>query len=208
METPWGGVAIRGTQSLRLAIFLLAAVTVAHAQQETGKTDQKSVDPKTTTRITLGSVVGEPGAKVVVPVYFTPAEQVKVGRVKLEIKFVSRNLKFSRIEKGIIAEAGNFEVESSVKEEKNEQGLEISTLTLATAFPAGESSAIPSGLLAYLNFEIQPEANAAEISLRVTAEAAELGTNQPVRDVRAADSRVTVLASGTKPLISCFFFSH
>src|SRR3990167_10238176 len=77
----------------------------AAAPQEPGKAEETvALDPKTTTRVTLGSTSGTPGTSVVVPIYFTPAEGKEVGLLKLGVNFVSRNVKFVRLDAGIAAD--------------------------------------------------------------------------------------------------------
>ena len=48
----------------------------------------------------------------------------------------------------------------------------------------------------------------ASITLHPTVEASEVGTNKAVQNLRAFEAKVDVLAPGTQPLISCFFFTH
>ena len=204
---------MRGTsRSLFLmgALLFAGLLFTASAQQEEGKSEPKPIDPKKTTRVTLGSTSGTPGASTVVPIYFTPAESVEVGRLKLSVNFVSRNLKFSRMDAGTAAEFGKVELRSEVQEWKNEQGLETATLTIVASFltPEPPEKGIPAGLLGYVTFQIKEGAGPANISLRASAEAAELKTNKPVQDLRAFDAQVEVLAPGSEPLVSCFFFTH
>ena len=185
--------------------------SVAVAQEEPGKPREKETfDPKTTTRITLGSSSGTPGTLVVVPIYFTPAEGMGVRSLKLEVNFVSANLKFDKVERGIAAEMGNVDVTSALKVGKNDKGVETSTVTVQAGFPSSETpkKGIPAGLLGYLTMRISETGRPAAISLRASAEGAELGSNKPLQNLRAIDAQVEVLAPGTLPLVSCFFFSH
>jgi len=170
----------------------------------------EEVDPKTTTRVTLGSTSGTPGTSVVVPIYFTPAEGSEVGRLQLQINFVSANLKFDKLETGIAAELGNVDLDSEIQEEKNDQDVPVSTLTVNASFltPEPPAKGIPQGLLGYITFRISETGRPATISLRTQAEANELKTNQPVAELRSFDATVEVLAPGTQPAVACFLFSH
>lgn len=172
--------------------------------------EQERIDPKTIPRVTLVDTSGTPGTSVVVPLYFTPAENLAVGWLKLEVGYVSASLKFSRLDRGIAAEMGSVDVDAEVKEGKNERGLETQTLTITASFlsPDPPKLGIPFGLLAYLTLKISETARAASITLRSSVEARELGTNKPVQNLRAVETKVDVLALGTQPLISCFFFTH
>ena len=170
----------------------------------------QEVDPQTTTRVTLGGASGTPGTSVVVPIYFTPAQNVEVGRLRLEVTYVSVNLKFSKLDKGIAAELGGVDVQAEMKTGKTDRGLDTQTLTITASFlsPQPPAKGIPPGLLAYLTLAIGQDGRPASIGLRPTAEAAELGADRPVQNLRAFGTQVDVLAPGTQPLISCFFFTH
>lgn len=193
--------------SVCLWSLMAAALLFPAAAQE-----QEDYDPKTTTRVTLGSSSGTPGTSVVVPIYFMPAEGVEVGRLKLDMSFVSASLKFSKIDAGIAAELGNVDLSNELKVGENEKGLETSTLTIIASFlsPEPPQKGIPAGLLGYLTMRIDEDARPASISLHATAEAAELGSNKPLENLRAFDAKVDVLVTGSElePMVVCFFFSH
>lgn len=185
-------------------------VTLASAQDQTQQAGQEAIDPKKTTRVTLGSTSGTPGTAVVVPIYFTPAEGKEVGRMKLDVNFVSRNLKFTRLDAGIAAEMGGVDLRPEAKESKNAEGLENTTLAIVASFagPEPPQKGIPPGLLGYLTFQISENARPANIAMRAAVEAVELGTNKPIEDLRAFDAQVDVLAPGSEPMVVCFFFTH
>ena len=145
-----------------------------------------------------------------VPVYLSPPDGVQVGRLKLEIAFVSVNLKYQKTEAGIAADLGNVAVSGEVSVGKNEQGLETSTVTVTATAPAAASppAGIPPGLLAYIMLQISPQGRPATIALRTKLEATELGSGKPLSQMKAADSSVEVVAPGSEPAVSCFFFTH
>lgn len=169
---------------------------------------QPPVDPKTTTRITLGSTSGEPGATVVVPIYFTPAEEGPVDQATVTINFVSKNMKFSKVDLGAAAELGNVELKTETSDGKNEQGLETTTLTINADVPEGAGKVIPSGLLGYISFMLSQAAVPANISLRTEATAKLAAGGAPAKDVRAFGAQVEILAEGEGGMVACFFFTH
>lgn len=185
--------------------FLLALLLVASAARAQG---QQAAD-ENSTRVTLGGTSGTPGNGVVVPVYFTPQRGVAVGRLHLEVTYVSLNLKYSKLDKGIAAELGGVDVAIEVKEGKNAKDLETQTLIIDASFleQPPPATGIPSGLLAYITLNISMEGRPASISLTPKVEGS-LVSGEPVPDLRAVASQVDVLAPGTQPLISCFFFTH
>lgn len=171
---------------------------------------QKTGNSKNAPKITLGDSSGSPGENIVVPVYFAAVEGLEVGRIQLDVNFVSKNLKYSRINRGMAAESGSVDVRAEVKESKNDKGLETSTITIVASIaePNPGQKGIPAGLLGYITFKVNENAGPANITLRATAEATELGSNKPILNLKTADAQVDVLAAGSEPLYSCFFFSH
>jgi hypothetical protein len=190
-------------------VFLCAVVSShAFAQRDSGDGEEKLKESKT--RLVLGSASGTPGTSVVTPIYLAPAEGIKVGRVKLVISFVSRNLRYSRVDRGLAAEEENVQFSAEVLEGKNDQGLEVSTLTIIASSPTSDMApkAIPAGLLGYIGFEIGPEARSASIALHAVGETTELGSGNAVQDLLTVDGQIEVIAPGSIPLVACFFFTH
>jgi hypothetical protein len=187
-----------------LAALLLAALVALFAPSAQSQSSQE-VDPQKTTRVTLGNTSGTPSSSVVVPIYFTPAEGKSVGSLKMELTFVSRNVKFSKLEIGFAAESGGVALTATPTDGKNDQGLEITTLAIEAK---ASDKPIPSGLLGYLTFSIGPDARPASISLTPKGEGLEIGTGTPVADLRFFEAKLEVLAEGTEPLVTCFFFTH
>jgi len=171
---------------------------------------EEEMDPKTTTRLALGSTSGTPGTSVVVPIYLTPAEGLEIGRLKLEMNFISVNLKFDKLDAGIAAEMGNVDLSTEVKNAKDEKDRDTTTITVLASFltPNPPEKGIPAGLLAYMTLNINETARPANITLRTNAEASELKTKQPVKNLRTFDAKVEVVEPGTQPLVVCFFFTH
>jgi len=191
-------------------VFLLLVLQAAAwaAQESSGGQAAGSADPNA--NVVLGGGTGEPGQQVVVPIYLRPPGDATVGSLKLDITFVSVNLKFEKIEPGIAADMGNVDVKSELKTGKNDKDVETSTLTVTATAPAAGSDkkGIPAGLLAYITLQISDKGRPATIGLQTKLEATELGTNKKLVALRAADSQVEVIAPGSTPMVSCFFFTH
>lgn len=181
----------------------LCCTTVAHAQEDTGPPEQ--ID-KSSTRVVLADVSGVPGSSVEVPIYFTPGAGVEVARLKIEITYISANLKYSKLDKGI--DLGDLELHVDVKDGKTEKGVDTQTLTIIASYPKPPDKGIPEGLLGYLTMKISDTGKTANISLRTTAEANEVGTNKLISKIRAINGKVEVEAAGQPAAVSCFFFSH
>ncbi|HWP84135.1 MAG TPA: hypothetical protein VNN17_03020 [Terriglobia bacterium] len=102
-----------------------------------------------------------------------------------------------------------MELRHQYEERKDEQGLERALLTLvATVGEAADGGGIPGGLLAYLTFQVADKAGPANITLHTTAEATEQGSGRPLPEVEVVSELVEILAAGSEPLVSCFFFTH
>lgn len=189
---------------------LLALLAFCFAAEAQNQQANDPVDPETTTRLTLGGASGTPGSGVVVPVYFTPAQGVAVARLRIEVTYVSVSLRYADLDRGIAAELGSVDVAIDVEEGRNEQDLDTQTLTITASFGNADPPAtgIPSGLLAYITMDITDDGRPASVSLRPTVEATLVGSGDPVPNLRAFETQVDVLAPGTEPLISCFFFTH
>ena len=190
-----------------IALCGLMLCRAAAAQEEATPKEKEPVDPKAT-RITLGGSSGTPGTSVVVPIYFTPSEGAQAGRLKITVEFVSANLKFDKVERGIAAEMGDVDVKSDLKVGKNDKGIETSTLTIEAAAPQSPKKAIPPGLLGYIQMKISESGRPANITLRAAAEGSDLASGKPLQNLKSYDAQVEVLAPGTQPVVACFFFSH
>lgn len=193
-----------------LSLVLSGWFRIASGQRTSGEAQQGSPETRKAPRVTLAGASGTPGSSAVVPIYFAPGEGVEVGQLRLEITFVSRNLKFARLARGTAAELGNVNVRHELREEKSEQGLENSTLTIvaSAAESANRQKGIPGGLLAYITLKVNEGAGPANITLRTAAEGRELASGDPLESLEVMSDHVEILAPGSEPLVSCFFFSH
>lgn len=168
----------------------------------------EEIDTKVVTRVTLGSGQGTPGTSVVVPIYFAPASGTEIGRLKINVSFISENLKFASLERGIAAETGAVEMKTSLQTAKNDKNLEVSTLTIEANTPGPGKSAIPAGLLGYLQMKINETGRPAKIAIHAQAAANVSGSGQAAANVRGFDGHVEVFAPGDMPAVNCFFFTH
>jgi Cohesin domain len=160
--------------------------------------------------VELGGGSGSPGSSVAVPIYVRPPDGTEIGQLRLQVTFVSVNLKFDKVEPGIIAELGDFGIQTETTTGKNEKGVETTTLTVTATAPAkgNPPTGIPAGLLAYIMLNISEKARPASIGLRTKLEATGQGTHKALANLTVTDSTVEVVAPGSEPDVSCFFFTH
>src|SRR5688572_9280910 len=128
-------------RTLLLALLVVSLRGTARAQAESAASEARP-------NIVLGGGSGSPGETVVIPIYYTPPDGVEIAGLRLEVSFVSVNLKYEKIENGIAAELGNVVVKGDLTVGKNEAGIETSTVTVSATALANEApKVIPSGLL-------------------------------------------------------------
>jgi len=192
------------------SLIVAGCFTLALAQQSADRSQQAPPNRNKPPQLTLGDSDGTPGSTIVVPIYFAPAEGIEVGELKVNINFVSRSLKYSRLNRGLAAEMGNVNVRAELKEGKNDKGLEVSTVNFEASIPSPKpgQKGIPGGLLGYLTLQVSEKSGPANITLRATGQAEELGTHKSLPNFKTVDAKVDILAAGSEPLISCFFFTH
>ncbi len=185
---------------------LLGSVSAAQTKEQ----EKQDAEAKKFTRIKLGDTSAVPGQPALVPIYLTPAEGVEVGSVKMEITFVSANMKFEKLERGIAAEMADIDLTGDIKAGKNDKGVETSTVIIQTKPSNSEprTRGISAGLLGYMTLKVSESGRPAVITLHTVAEVRDLGSNKPMTNVRTGDAILEVFAPGTQPAVSCFFFSH
>jgi hypothetical protein len=107
-------------------------------------------------------------------------------------------------------EAGSELPQRQLKISKSAKGVETSSLTVLASFSSQEPSkkGFPAGMLGVLTLRISEKAHHGMINLRTVAEASELGSTEPLKNVRTSNAHVEVAWVDAPPSISCFFFSH
>jgi hypothetical protein len=192
-----------------LAAGLATGLAAGQATRPTNP-GSSPADPSKPTRVALASNSGPPGSAVVIPIYFTPAPGSEVSRLKLEINFVSVNLKFDGLERGVAAKIPNLDLTSDLQVSKNSKGVETSTVTVLASFSpsAVRTKGIPGGILGYLKLRIGEKATAAIITLRTKAEGSLLGSNARIANLQSSDGLVEISWVDAPPNVTCFFFTH
>ena len=168
-------------------------------------------------RVSLGSIKGTPGASLMIPVTLTVDPKSPMRSLAIDIEYVSNSLSFEKATLGIGAELANVKVEANATEGKpDDKGVKRSKLRLAASLadpPAKEG--LPGGVLAYLLFQLAPEAKAFTIRLVPAVVSAEDLSTPPKRiaKVGAEPGQVAVedpaaIYDRMAPQVACFFFTH
>lgn len=173
---------------------------------------EKAVSSPALPRLSMESQAGAPGTEVVVPLYVSGLLGAELRSISVEIEWVSKNLTFLKSARGIAPESVGARVRARVARViQDANNLEHSTLLVeAAVVEENPDRGIPEGLLAYLTFQISPEAQPAEIGLRPKLQYAEQ-TGPPGRKLMRAEvefGKVIVELSGLPPYVICFFFTH
>ena len=192
---------------LWFVIFLFGLQPAAFCQLEDLPPEE---DTSPTTRVKIGDATSVPGETFTVPVYVTPGINVQVGSVKFDVNFISENLKFVRLDRGIVVELGNLELKTDVKTGKNDKDVETTTLTISASLPNADTATegIARGILGFLILHVSEQGRPAAITLRLTGGATELKSKKPIQDFKAFNATIEVFAPGDRPVVSCFFFTH
>lgn len=183
----------------------------ANKSEKSTKEEKKRANPALP-RLVIESGTGSPGVNVVVPLYQTPPQGVELRSLSVEIEWVSKNIQFVRLERGISAESIGADVTGKITgTSKDAKSIEHSTLRLdASVVEENPTRGIPEGLLAYLTFRISPEAQPFAIELRpklISAEA--IGSSgQKFTQAEAESGKISVELPGLPPYVTCFFFTH
>jgi len=197
-------------KSFRLALLTLVLFGARYTSAWAAQQEQSAPSSEASANVVLGGTSGAPGESVVVPVYLRPPDGKAISWIKLEVTFVSVNLKYVKTEPGIAADMGNVEVKSDSSAGKNDKDLETTTVTVSATAPSSGNgnNGIPAGLLAYITMRINESGRPATIALQTKLQATEFGTDKTLDQMKAADTEVEVVAPGSEPAVACFFFTH
>jgi hypothetical protein len=168
-------------------------------------------------KVTLGEIKGTPGSSIMMPLSLSTDPKNPVQSLAVDIEFVSKSLIFQKTSPGLAAELADVQVQANVvKEEVDENDLKHVTLRVTAGFPEPVmEGGLPEGLLAYLLFDIAPEAQPLRIRLTPVAITAKDLSSPPKDVVNMGSEPGLVVIESTDamfdrlaPPIACFFFSH
>ena len=189
---------------------LLPEANAKYAQQSSAEETQDSAE--TVPRVSVGEITGTPGASLMLPLYYTADPNVPLRSLTIEIDYVSNNLEFNKASRGVVTEKVGADVTATLIEgTPDENGLTRSKLQIATSLAEqNPQEGIPSGLLAFLLFRINPKAKPFAIRLNTSVVLAEdlQSPPQEVTQIAATPGLVVVELADVLPEATCFFFTH
>ena len=193
----------------RIALVIPVVLAIAQLAGNASPAAQGGGDQKST-RVALAGSSAEPGEAVLIPIYINPGPGLEIGKIKVEVNYVSANMKYEKSDPGTSIDSSTMDFQTEVNDGKNDKGVDTQTIAVSAALksPQSAKSGIPSGLLAFLTLRLSKNGRPAVITLRTTAEGSELKSGKALENIQIEDAKVEVLAEGTEPAVACFFFTH
>ena len=156
----------------------------------------------------LGTVAGDPGSSIAVPIYFKPSGDPSLRSLRVELEFVSNSVKFAKAEKAPASEERDLDLAVQVEElPRNEKNVQRTRLIVdVSVVDANAKRPLPAGVWGFLNFRISPEATPYNISMNPLSVSA-LDTSQKPVLVTVEKGNILVYAAEL-PMAGCFIFTH
>ena len=170
-----------------------------------------------TPRVSLAEIVGTPGASLMMPLSLTPDPKNPLRSLTVDIEYVSNSLIFQKASRGLAAELANADIQSNLTESKpDDKGLKRAKLRVTASLPEPNTKeGLPQGLLAYLLFQVSPDAKPFLVTMTPTVVSADDLSTPPkeVTNVVTKPGSVSIDDLGDRydrlaPAVACFFFTH
>ena len=170
-----------------------------------------------TPRVSLAEIDGTPGASLMMPFSLTPDPKNPLRSLTVDIEYVSNSLIFQKASRGLAAELANADIQSNLTESKpDDKGLKRAKLRVTASLPEPNTKeGLPQGLLAYLLFQVSPDAKPFLVTMTPTIVSAyDLSTPpEDVTNVVTKPGSVSIDDLGDRydrlaPAVACFFFTH
>ncbi len=151
-------------------------------------------------KITFPALVGTPDLELVLPMHLSFSETVRIGRLRMEVRFPSPQLSFVGVQ--LVYQAEKVGAEVSVEE------LESGSIQFNIAVPENGEEALPQEGMASLVFRVS--ADVEPVPLTVVVENIEIQdlSGQPVEVLQNSEALIHIVSPELYPLISCFFYMH
>jgi hypothetical protein len=151
-------------------------------------------------QITFPTLVGAPDLELDLPMHLSFSDLVRIGRLRMEVRFPSPQLSFVRVQ--LVYQAERVGAEVSVQE------LEEGRIQVEIALPEKGEEALPQDGMASLLFRVS--ADVEPVPLTVVVENIEIQdlSGQPVEVLQNSEALIHIVSPELYPLISCFFYMH
>ncbi len=183
---------------LPLSLLVLVGMMPAYAGMR-----PQTLEP---VRVDLGEDRMLPGFAVTVPCFLRGSDEVKVGRIEMEITFPHEQVTFEHIRRGLISDQIKAEITTEVQISEVDPTLSVIKLSLT----AGEGIPIFPGFLFDLVFKIDPNVpmDSPPILLENQSRVYTFSDSpEAVENVESQDGFILAV-SEAPPVVSCFFYMH
>ena len=151
-------------------------------------------------KITFPSLVGTPDLELRLPMHLFISEPVKIGQLRMEVRFPSPQLSFVGVE--LVYEAEKVGAQVSVEE------LESGSVQVHIAVPENGEEALPQERMASLVFRVAAEVEPEPLTLVIENIEIKDLNGQPVEVLQKSEALIHIVSPELYPLISCFFYMH
>jgi len=195
-ERPWRGRSV-GFWILVLS-FCFPSVPVW--SQGAKKEPAKGPEP---VRVNVGVSTAKPGDFIDIPLTLSAPDQAKVGSVRETITFPKKTLSLKGEELGLAGEQSGAEIQADVKDSSEDAEFSRIDVTLSS------KELLKPGILAYLKFQVAPDAKKGAIALKVLDFKASAPGGGTLEATKGKDGEITIFAANEEiPIVGCFFFTH
>ncbi len=189
-----------------------AAQKSAEKSEAYGKEAGTEGAPEGAPRISLGEIVGSPGASLTIPLYYTPSANEPLRSFAVDIGFVSNHLEFQKAAPGVAPEGVETDVGATITDGVPDgKGITRSKVRISVSLKnKNPQKGLPQGLLVFLLFQVAMDAKPFAIKLTPTTVSAEDLHTPPrkVAKISTSPGMVVVEIPDVVPKATCFFFSH
>ena len=201
---------------MRVGLWLAVAWALHSMPPQLQAAALQSVSEQTP-RVSLAEIDGTPGASLMMPLSLTPDPKNPLRSLTVDIEYVSNSLIFQKASRGLAAELANADIQSNLTESKpDDKGLKRAKLRVTASLPEpNPKEGLPQGLLAYLLFQVSPDAKPFLVTMTPTIVSAyDLSTPpKEVTNVVTKPGSVSIDDLGDRydrlaPAVACFFFTH
>ncbi len=153
--------------------------------------------------VELSPASGAPGKEVALPLELTVWEDLKLGKIEVEVRLQKNSFELVGVEAGSAAEQAEIVVEHRLGEEKERHS------SVRIKIETSDGGFLESGELARLTIRIREEALEQSVILPTTAKAWSSGSPPAqLEGVTSLNGIVAVIAETQESIFACFFYMH
>ncbi len=151
-------------------------------------------------QITFPTLVGTADLELTLPMHLSFSEPVKIGQLRMEVRFPSPQLSFVGVQLVYLAEKVGAQVLV--------QELESGSIQVHIAVPENGEEALPQEGMASLVFRVAADVEPEPLTLVIENIEIKDLNGQPVEVRLESEALIHIVSPELYPLISCFFYMH